>query len=345
VKSLCEPALAWCRNLVAGWDRFWFTPADPATLAAVRICTGLVLLYTHLTCTSDLLSLVGPDAWVDARAIEQLRAMGGDAPDSYSRLAGGWWGQSLWFYVQSPAAILALHLCFLAAVVCFTLGLFSRAASVVVWAGHLSHIHRGFTIYFGLDCVLAMLTFYLMFAPTGSALSLDRLRRWRSANGPPQPSRAANVVIRLIQVHMAIIYLCAGLSKLQGSRWWDGTAVWSVMMLHEYAPVDASGLAHWGDLACLVVSNLGVVLTLFLEISFAFLIWNPSWRPVLLFLAVVMHAGIGLFMGMGSFGAAMLTGCLAFVAPATVRRLAEACRRRLPGRAVAAPARSGRRAA
>ena len=66
MKSQCGSALVWCRNLLAGWDRFWFTPADPATLAAVRICTGLVLLYTHLTCTFDLLSFVGPDAWVDA---------------------------------------------------------------------------------------------------------------------------------------------------------------------------------------------------------------------------------------------------------------------------------------
>jgi predicted methyltransferase MtxX (methanogen marker protein 4) len=42
----------------------------------------------------------------------------------------------------------------------------------------------------------------------------------------------------------------------------------------------------------------------------------------MLTLAVVMHAGIGLLMGMGAFGAAMLTGCLAFVDASRVRAVA-----------------------
>src|SRR5205823_10233834 len=144
---------------------------------------------------------------------------------------------SLWYYVQSPAAVVCLHAVFLLAIVCFTLGLCSRTMSVLVWVGHLNHLHRAFVTAYGVDVVLAMLTFYLLFAPTGAALSLDRLwQRWRAARRalpagrppvvePPRPSWTANLVIRLIQVHMCLIYLCAGLSKLQGARWWDGTAV------------------------------------------------------------------------------------------------------------------------
>jgi hypothetical protein len=39
----------------------------------------------------------------------------------------------------------------------------------------------------------------------------------------------------------------------------------------------------------------------------------------MLTLAVILHAGIGLFMGLGAFGAAMLAGCLTFVEPTSVR--------------------------
>ena len=50
-------------------------------------------------------------------------------------------------------------------------------------------------------------------------------------------------------------------------------------------------------------------------------------------------------MGMGSFGAIMLTGCLAFVAPDTIRRLVEKLRN-LRGRRAAAPRiSSGKKAA
>jgi hypothetical protein len=310
---LKESILRGARSLAGAWNGFWFTSADPTTLAAIRICTGLVLLFVYLACTLDLLSFIGPNSWVDGRAIDHLR----------NESSGGkrWWGLSLWFFVQNPSAIYGLHFAFLAAIVCFTLGLFTRTMSVLVWVGHLSFIQRAFLTWSGMDTVLAMLTFYLMFAPAGAALSLDRRRR--HGDRPPEPSWSANLVVRMIQIHMCVIYLCSGLGKLQGARWWDGTAVWMVMMLHEFAPVDMSWLGHLGDWPCLLLSNLGVALTLGTEISFAFLIWNPRLRPVLLFLAILMHAGIGLFMGMGSFGAIMLTGCLSFVAPGTIRRIVE----------------------
>lgn len=322
-RSFLGSLVAVCRAVGDAWNRFWFTPTDPTALAAVRICTGLVLLYVYLACTPELPNLVGPHAWLDAPAYRQ-----------FTQQAGAW-TPSVWAYVESPAALWGLHTAFLVAIVCFTLGLGSRVASVLVWIGHLSHVHRAVGSCFGMDCVLAMLTFYLMFGPTGAALSLDRvLRRRRQAKAgagrrktaesdEPPPSWGANVIVRLIQVHLCVIYLCAGLSKLQGARWWDGTAVWLSMMMKEFAPVDMGWLASWGTLPCLTVSALGVALTLGMEISFAFLIWNRTLRPVLLALAVLMHGGIGAFMGMGSFGAAMLSACLAFVAPATVRRVAD----------------------
>ena len=331
-------------NLAAGWDHFWFTPADPTPLAAIRICTGLVLLYTYAACTPALLDFIGPHAWVDGTAIEQLRQLGQNAPAADGSQTTRWWGHSVWFYVQQPAVLWLGHVVFLAAVVSFTLGLFSRSAAVVVWLGHLSFVHRGFSHGSGMDTVLAMLTFYLLFAPTGAALSLDRLRQRRRSPSGPEPSWAANVIIRMIQVHTCVIYLFAGLSKLQGARWWDGTAVWIVMMLPEFAPADVGWLAGWGEWPWLIVSQLGVLLTLGLEISFVFLIWQRPLRPVLLFLAVLMHGGIGLFMGMGPFGAAMLTGCLSFVAPATLVRLLERGRIQT-GQQQPAPARDRRRRA
>lgn len=304
--------------VLEGWNRFWFTRTDPTTLAAVRICTGLVLLYSYLTLTPDLFRYLGPNAWIDAAAMDEIRRPDGPI--------GAWWGWSVYFLVSSPWAIGLIHAAFLVCLAAFTVGLFTRLASILVWAGHLSYIHGAFMAWSGMDTVLAMLTFYLMFSPSGAAFSVDRLRR--RAFVPAPPSWSANLCIRLIQIHMAVIYLCAGLAKLQGARWWDGTAVWSVMMMQEFAPFDLSWIGRFGDVPCLLVSNVGVLLTLGFEISFIFLIWNPTIRPLLLLLALILHGGIGLFMGMSAFGAAMLTGCLAFVPPATVASFVEHARSR-----------------
>lgn len=300
------------RRLVAAWDEFWFRPVDVAPLAAIRVCTGLVLLYVYAAAAPDVQSYLGPHAWIDPVAIDQLRhpPASGDSP------VRTWWGQSVWFGVDSPAAIALIYAAFLVAIVCFTVGLCTRAANVAVWIGHLSFIHRAFLSWSGMDTVLAMLTFYLLFGPSGAAFSVDRRLRRRPA---PEHTWNANTALRLIQIHMCVIYLCAGLGKLQGSQWWDGTAVWMTLALHEFAPFDLTWLGRLGDTFALLLSNVGVLLTLGFEIGFAFLIWNPRIRPALLALAVFLHAGIGFFMGMAAFGAAMLTGCVSFLDAGDIR--------------------------
>src|SRR5262245_48965725 len=45
------------------WNRFWFTPGDPTVLALIRICCGVITLYTSLAYTLDLQEFFGPNAW------------------------------------------------------------------------------------------------------------------------------------------------------------------------------------------------------------------------------------------------------------------------------------------
>jgi hypothetical protein len=66
-----------------------------------------------------------------------------------------------------------------------------------------------------------------------------------------------------------------------------------------------------------LVTTGGTLFTLAFEISFAFLVWNRSLRPLLIVGAVLLHLGIALCMGLVAFSMMMLTGVLAFV-PAKV---------------------------
>ena len=54
--------------IVAGWNRFWFTPADPATLGLIRLLAGLLLFYTHLVWSLDLEGFFGPEGWLPRAA-------------------------------------------------------------------------------------------------------------------------------------------------------------------------------------------------------------------------------------------------------------------------------------
>ncbi len=265
------------------WDAFWFTPADPINLGVIRILLGALLLYTHITALPDLLEYIGPSGWVDQAALHEMWSLPFNPADPGSgRLGSG--TQSLWFYVQTPALIWAGQALFLLAIVCFTIGCATRVATILVWLGHMSYVQRGTVIAFGMDSIIAMLTLYLIFAPAGATLSIDR---WR-AGQPASPSVAANFVLRLIQVHLCLIYLFSGLSKLHGASWWNGTALYQALMISETSLFDLAWLAR-PEWLWLIVSNLGGFFTLAIELGFPVFIWNRRLRPLVLALVVFMQ--------------------------------------------------------
>ena len=57
---------------LAAWDRFWFTPRPPHTLAVLRILTGAFLLYSHVVLASDLESFLGDNSWIDNATARSL---------------------------------------------------------------------------------------------------------------------------------------------------------------------------------------------------------------------------------------------------------------------------------
>jgi hypothetical protein len=63
-----RPRSAWQR-----WRDFWFCPADPTTLAFIRISTGLLVLYIHLAYSFDLQAFFGEHGWYAARFINRER--------------------------------------------------------------------------------------------------------------------------------------------------------------------------------------------------------------------------------------------------------------------------------
>src|SRR5437870_4514660 len=146
---------------------------------------------------------------------------------------------SVWLHVTDPVWMRVTHGLFMAVTLLFTLGFATRVTAFLTWFAVLNYIHRDWAVIFGVDTMIAILLLYLAIGPSGAALSLDRLlARWwkgRRAGGglappvPPPPSVTANVAIRLLQIHLCIIYAAAGFSKLAGPAWWNGTALWNVL--------------------------------------------------------------------------------------------------------------------
>lgn len=297
----------WFGDLLAVWNQFWFQPTQPHTLALIRILAGAMLLYTHAVWTLDLEAFLGPNSWLNR-----------DAALAMNRSPYAW---SFWWWVDSPTAIWAIHLIALVIFFLLLIGCATRWVAPISFLLTLAYCHRLPGAMFGLDQVNAMLAMYLMLGPSGAVYSVDaawcRRRRLTATQSKPSDLRvSANIAIRLIQVHMCIVYLFGGITKLKGTMWWDGSAVWFALANQEYRTWDLTWLGQWPWLIALMTH-----LTVFWETFYPVLIWPRLTRPVMLIMAVAVHGGIALFLGMSTFGLAMLIGNLAFIAPERIDSL------------------------
>jgi hypothetical protein len=322
------------------WNEFWFTPTSPSTLAAIRVLAGAMLLYTHFIWSLDLEAFFGPKGWLPPQLMQEVHDAGND-PDGLGPLTAEprlIWSHFNWSWFQSPKLMWTVHLVALTVFFFLTIGFFSRTMALLGFLFAVSYANRITPgAYFGLDKINCMLALYLMLGPCGARYSVDRL--WRLKHGGPAevaPSSAANFAIRLIQVHMCIIYLFSGIGKLQGESWPSGEASWLSFAMLEYQSIDMTWMAHHP-----LLLNLMTHLTVFWELSYAALIWPRLTRPWMLLMAVIVHGGIILFLGMPTFGLAMLIGNLAFVSPNTVRKVFDPVAGRISLAIVGKPSRAG----
>ncbi|HTU25935.1 MAG TPA: HTTM domain-containing protein [Pirellulales bacterium] len=312
-----SPLGNWFRQVAAGWDRFWFTPTDPATLALIRILAGGMLFYTHLIWGVALSEFFGDHGWLNPHAVGLI------LKDSYK------WSYLWWFH--TPTSLAVVHGAAMIVFFLLTIGLFSRTMSVLAFIATASYAGRGVGSQFGLDQINLLLSMYLMVGPSGAAYSIDRLLKARRAGGPlppAPPSTAANIALRLMQLHLCIIYLYAGMGKLMGPAWWNGTAMWQAVASLEYQSIDMTWLANYPMLLDLLTH-----VTVLWELFYIALIWPRVTRPVMLVLAVPLHLGIAFCLGMVTFGTVMLIANLAFVPAPVVRGFLQWCESKLWGTA------------
>ncbi len=311
----------WGAEVVDSWDRFWFTPRRPHTLALIRIATGMMLFYSQAVLALRLSDFLGDSAWINNTTIAALHGGEFSAPDA---------ARSYLWHLSSPAAIWTHHLLTMAVSACFALGLLTRLTGPLAWWFQLMLVHRLTGTLFGLDQIVTMLAMYLMLAPSGSIFSLDSVlrRRYRSAVESNRfvawllpdaaPSVAANIATRLVQVHLCVVYLFGGLWKARGTTWWDGTAMWFAAANYEYQSLNLTWLGRFP-----VVFSALTHLTVFWEVFYCALVWPKLTRPLVLAMAVAVHGGIALFLGMVTFGTIMIVANMAFVSPDWI---AELCR-------------------
>ncbi len=312
-------------GLVQSWVNFWFSPTDPVGLHVVRVLAGLLFLAWLLPFAGDVQEFFGLQSWFDVQAYRDVAR----DPDG-SPVPIGW--SVLYLIGTDPVMLTTVYWLSILVLVLFTLGLWTRPTSVLTWVV-VASFPANPAIGFGGDAVLNVLAFYLMvgyvlrglwstnlttlewvLGPKGTFLFRGWLPGSRTDARAERPvSYAANVAMRLLQVHFAIVVLVSGLHKLQYADWWSGVALW--YPLHPPFETTAQSIRAEAAAAQSTLFMLSLVgyLILAWQIGFPAFAWRQRWRVVLLGGAALGWLGLAFIYHQPLMGPALIVGCLSYV--------------------------------
>lgn len=288
------------------WERFWFAPVPTSTLAIFRAAYGLVVFLWTVSLLPDVLNFFSRDGVFPERELVRHEV-----------------GILNWF--PHDAVVIALVVALLVASLATMLGYRTRVATVIVFVVLLSLRRRNPWIMNSGDTLLRHMGFFLMFAPAGAALSLDRWRRTRERFWE-MPLRAPWAQ-RLIQIQVSFVYLFTVWAKARSEEWIEGTAVFSSMRVGDLVRFDIP--QAWTE--SLLLGNLVAYGTLVVELALAVLIWNRRARPFVIGAGVLLHLFIETTFALGFFSTAIFVSYLSFVPEDTAERWLARVRERLAG--------------
>jgi hypothetical protein len=305
-------------DLGAAWNRFWFTPADALPCCVLRIIVGAIAAVHFLALGLDLERWYARDGLLPPAAASTLLTLlaGGDARHYHFSYLGVFpAGTELWI----------VHAAAIAAALSFMLGLFTRFTGALTLIALLAYVHLIPFVAGEAEPVLAYLLAYLIIAPSGACLSIDRWLTARRSplalHGAEQPSVTAIIALRLIQVHTAMFVAMMGLSKLYGDAWWAGGAVWLLLAQTESRPLDLTGIRRAGRLGEFFLNAWAHVIV-YVELAYPILVWNPLLRPLIIVLAAVAWFSLALASGSLLLALALIAASGSFVPADFYRRLA-----------------------
>jgi len=313
------------RRYFAAWTDFWFTPADPIALCRLRFLSGLLFICWLLPLAGQVEAFFGLDGWFDRTAYVE-------ANDPTIMPNGSFFGWSLLFLAGSNALLLkALYWGSLGIFLLLALGIWVRLSAVLSWVMVVSFLAPPAANY-DADNLLALIAFYtfighLLLGQWSWNLSpLERilgpknigiLSWFHNSQREPAPSYAANLSVRLLQVHFAIVVVASGLHKLQIGEWWSGWAFWFPL----HAPFQTTEADIQAEVAAgtfharYFLLSFIQYLVLAWQLGFPIFAWRRRWRPVLLGGALVGWLGCIFLYGLPVFGPVYLLGCLSFLSP------------------------------
>ena len=289
---------AYCRDLTefvgSAWNAFWFQPRSPQRLLMLSRFTGVVVLGWLVGMSWELTDMFARSGWLSPQVVHQATTDG-----DVTQMTPGF---SYLFWIGSRPLLWLGHVAAIAVVVLGVIPVLPRVTIPGTLVVVLCYVHRAALVTGQLEAVMSILLLYLAIG----ALCFD----YRTS----QPHWLANVITRLLQIHLCGFYLMIVATKLGTPIWWTGDATWYLLTDAQHRLVDLSYLTNFN-----LVINGVTHLWLFLEVLFPILVWHPRLRPLMLVLSGITWIGTACVTGLVGYALLMMGANTIFLAPPTFR--------------------------
>lgn len=272
---------------IRDWDRFFFTPQTAKVLGLYRIAIGLITIYCFALFAKDV------TAFFSDRGLLPFSSVETNTHRDY---------HTIFRWIGSPWAVKCVLAALFMVAISFTIGLYTRTSSILLFLLVLSFHERNQQVLNGGDVVLRTQLFLFMFAPAGAALSLDSIiRRMRHPGEAAGPALVAPWAQRLMQFQVAIIYFVSAYAKWSGDLYRNGSAMYYVFGLIDFNVRGVERLMNYP----VIYSSLTFAM-LFVEIAIPFLMWFRAARPYAFVMGLLLHLWIMIVMTIPVFGILMV---------------------------------------
>jgi hypothetical protein len=209
--------------------------------------------------------------------------------------------------VTNDAVVLAFYIVTSIAAFFSTLGLYTRASTIIMAIGLISIHHRDAALLHGGDTAMRVGAMYLAMGPAGAAFSLDRYFARKKGIAPSEPELVSMWPQRLCQYNMALIYFTTSWAKWFGTLWKSGNATWYPARLHEFDRFPVPTFIN--EFPMVKLTSWGTLLT---EFALATMVWFKPIRKYVLLAGLAMHSFIEYSMNVPLFAFVMMSFYVCF---------------------------------
>jgi len=283
------------------WNQFFFQPKSPLPIASFRILYGILVIANLLLLWPDWLAWFGVHAWMSLSTMYKVEP--GIRLNLFTVIPqNDRWSEAIFWVGLIWAAFVAI-------------GFLTRLSSIATFLCLASINERNLFAFHAGDTFLRIAGFFLIFAPAGAALSVDRILRVRKGREGLEIASRSPWAQRMIQLQLSFVYFFAFWWKSMGAPWVNGTALYYLNHLDEIHRLPIPGLFQSP-----IFTKVGSWLTLALEFSLGVLIWFKELRYPLLIAGVLFHLTLEYALNVPMFQWEMISAYVLFVDPADLER-------------------------